>query len=1181
VVFIKKIELTGFKTFPRRTSITLGKGMNVIIGPNGSGKTNLIDAVQFVLGELSARALRAKDFSNLLFFGNGEVPKANHATVSIQFDNSDRQIPIDTDIVSISRYVSEDGTSTYRVNGKRYSRGSLIDILAMAGLTSGTNIIHQGTTMKIADFSPEDRRKNIENIIGIAEYDKKKADAQVELREAETNLKVAMGKYEEVKKRLLELEKERNDLLRHNYIKKELNRLKAVKLSSKIVELQNKIKQLNFEIENKTAELNEIKTKRENLESQRVEKQKEWQNYADKVVDRGSDQLLALQKEIGDLNSEIARYKTSISSAKTSLHSYELMRNSKLDTLKSIKDQDTAAQNELKKLKRAYEQIQNLLNEKNSTRSEIISKITEIKQTASENATKLSNIEDQIEKLDLELGRLEVKIKAEKESCEILTEQIQTLEQRKAIFEGLLNDFSSRLKNVNELKKKEQRRLEEIFQTIDRVKKQKETAEMEIKNADRIVKQARLSVTEFESQKKLAENVLSEEKALKHIEDLAHVGAISGVYGRLNDHIRVRGEYKKAVEAASEGWLQALVVDRIDTVKKCAESLRRAKIGRIKVLPLENVQHVKSVERPKIAGIIGNATSFVDCATKYKPAVNFVLGDTLVATSEDAALEASRMGYRVVTIDGEIYEPGFMLEVGFYREPIDPSEIIPSDITIKRISDTVTSFEKLVEKRISELKRLDEQIIKLENDKTFQADTIKLFEHEASNLIQNVDRIHKDIVELNRRIRSYRHRFEKMQNSVANAESRQREVAQQLHSLRVEATSIRKKLSPETIAQLEGENATLEAEINDLQRKSIDYESKIATLESNIKNIFTPSLETIQGEMLGINRNIQRFQKEAEEATKLLEETTLRLKELESAKEQLSKMLLSKKEESKKFADQIEIINRQIQKVDREFASLNEPINQLRQDVLRYQLELEHCQNELKQLGYDRSVEINPEEISTLESSIDRLEDEFVNLSGKVNMLAADLYEPQKRAYKELSIRINQLEEEKREILNFMDTIEKEKRETFLTALTKVNTKFSEAFNAMTGGKGWLQLQNPEDPFAGGIDIIVTFPGKSPMMITAASGGEKSVVAVCYIFAIQSLSKTSPFYIFDEIDAHLDPINVKRLADLLSKEAQTSQIISISFKEAVAAEAERIYGIYSKNGISYVYSMPQVKVGAQ
>jgi len=1176
VVFVKRLELSGFKTFAKRTSITFDPGLNVIIGPNGSGKTNIVDAIQFVLGELSVRSMRAQNFSSLLFHGNNEIAKARHAVVSLQFDNSDRRLPIDTEVVTISRYIDSEGVSTYRLNGKKCSRGNLVDILGVAALTGGVNIIFQGTAMRIADYSPEDRRRSIENIIGIAEYDRKRAEAQNELREAEVNLKVAAGTFVEVKKRLVELERERNVFLRYSYIKRELNRLKAVRLSNRLIQLRARLQQIEVDKAAKETELEEIKKRRQELEGQRLEKEREWREYAEKVLDKGGDKLFTLQSEIGDLNSEITGLRTTISSSKISLQSYENMLRDRIESLKSIRENVVIARRELKRLAQAKEEIEAQINERMEQRDSLVSTITQIKETVDASAAKLAELEDQIEGLEREQGRLEVKIKAERESSDILADQIQNLEARKKNFEDIHSSFSERLKVINQLRQRERRRLEDILQTIEKVKRQRDSGESEIKSAEKIVKHGRISLTEFKSRKELAETVLSEERALEHLEELAKLGALNGVHGRLNERVRIGGGYKKAVEAAAEGWLQALIVDDMDVVWKCAESLRRAQIGRAKLLPLANLRNVKPVQKPEIKGIIGSVASFVECAAKYRPAVNFVFGDTFVASSEEAALDASDQGYRVVTADGQVFEPGFRLEVGFYREPVDLSEVIPSDVAIKRIGETVTSFEQLLDRRVAHLKHLGDDLMKLEGDKIAQIDTLKTLDQQVEDLDRNIDRIHKDIVELNRRLRSFNHRYQTLQESISSSETRIREAGDQLHNLRVEAANIRKKLKPETITRMEGERATLESEISSLERRHNEILSKMETLESNLKSILIPSLTNARGELSGIRRNINTHRRNMKAASKKLEETTAKLKELEAAKENLSGMLLAKKEESKKFKEDLEALDKQLRTVDREFEPRSEAVNSLLQEALRSQMEIEQAEKELELLGFEATTAIEADDLAVLESSIENLHEEFERLADKVNMTAVESYEPQRKNYRELSVRINQLEEEKSTILRFMESIDREKREVFLSALEKVNRKFSESFNLITKGRGWLQLQNPEDPFTGGLDIIVEFPGKAQTLVTGASGGEKSVVAVCYIFAIQALAKTSPFYIFDEIDAHMDPVNVQRLSDLLAQEAQRAQIIAITFKEAVAMKANAVFGMTGLNGVTYVYSMPKI-----
>ncbi|MFQ5761652.1 MAG: AAA family ATPase, partial [Candidatus Bathyarchaeia archaeon] len=905
MVFLKRIDLSGFKTFARRTSVTFDQRLNVIIGPNGSGKTNIIDAIQFVLGERSPRLLRATNFAGLLFSGKGDMPRARHASVSLHLANRDRRIPVDTDEVVISRHVGPDGNSTFRLNGKRCSLSNLLDVLSSAALTGGMNVIHQGTTMRLADFSPEDRRRDVERILGIADYDRKKEEATVELRDAETNLKVARSKYDTVKERLLELERERNELLSYNYIKGELSRLKAAKLSTSLNGLRKRHQELSSLIGEKNQRLTEIKSKREQLDGELREKRREWQDYTERVVEKGGEQLLVLQKAIGDVNSDVAGLQTAISLAKTNLQAYENMRHDKQDTLSSIRDQIISARKESKKLQREKSRLEELLKEREKTRTQLLTDIANIKGNVEENANRLRTVEEQLDTLAAERAKLDVAVKAHGESVDILADQMQTLEVRKKESENVLATVASRYKEVSVLKRKEDKRLESLVQAIDRNTRQKQALEMEIRNADRVVKQARKSVTEFESRKSLAESVLSEEKALEHIEALVDARALRGIHGRLSEKVKIRSAYKMAVEAAAEGWLQALIAEDMETVRRCAESLKRSKIGRVKLIPLSNVQGLKSIEKPSVPGVQGTVASYVECVARYRPAVNFVLGDTFIAADEDAALRLSDMGYRAVTPDGEVYEPGFRLEVGFYREHIDLAEVVPSDNAIKGISETVNTFEGLLQRRSVELQNLGDELIRLEGEKALQAESMRYFEYELSQMEQNLERTHKYVVELNRKLRSLRTKHQNISGLLSSHASRQSEIDGQLHTLRLEIVPLRRRVKPEAITMLEGESAEVEAAINELRRTLNEVESKIATLESNVQNIHVPSFSTVRGEMMGINRNISSMTRKIQDSTERLQSANSKLKEMGRQKEKHSEMMLAGKEESKKFDKEI------------------------------------------------------------------------------------------------------------------------------------------------------------------------------------------------------------------------------------------------------------------------------------
>ena len=414
---------------------------------------------------------------------------------------------------------------------------------------------------------------------------------------------------------------------------------------------------------------------------------------------------------------------------------------------------------------------------------------------------------------------------------------------------------------------------------------------------------------------------------------------------------------RKAVEAAAEGWLQALVVEDMEVVRVCAETLKRAKIGRVKLLPLSNLKNIKTVKNPNIPGILGPATMFVECSTRYQPAVNFVLGDTLIASDEKTALIVSEQGYRVVTVDGEVFEPGLRLEVGFYREPIDLSEILPSEETIKRISETVNSFEKLLDGRKSDLKRLSNELVRLESEKIAHEDNIKFFERDLVELRQNLERVHKNLVEVNRKIRSLNHKYEKSKTWIFEAETRQKQIEQRLHVLRVEAANLRKKLKPETITNLEAEKAKLETEINELQRQFDELKTRLTMHNSNLENVLLPSLNTTRREILGIGANLRKRNKDFEMATEKLKEVTEKLEMLEKEKEELTVQMMAKREEHKKYANMVEELNKQIRKINNEMEPYINAVNDLKQELLRYQIELDHNLKELQTLGYE-----NPDE---------------------------------------------------------------------------------------------------------------------------------------------------------------------------------------------------------------------------
>jgi chromosome segregation protein len=320
-----------------------------------------------------------------------------------------------------------------------------------------------------------------------------------------------------------------------------------------------------------------------------------------------------------------------------------------------------------------------------------------------------------------------------------------------------------------------------------------------------------------------------------------------------------------------------------------------------------------------------------------------------------------------------------------------------------------------------------------------------------------------------------------------------------------------------------------------------------------------------------VERQLRVLEDEGKEAIEEKISLENELKRIEGEKEELTHSVLTARKESKKFTDKIDETDKQLQRLDTEYEHADRLLNQLQLSFQSFQLQFDQYTVKLKELGYNEPLVVTPEQFEASESSLRLMRLELERL-GAVNQLAFSHYAEQIARYKELSIRMNELEKEKQSIIAFMEEIERKKRNVFMEAYDKINGNFSEYFLKLTdGGEASLKLDNPEEPFSGGMDMIVQFPGKPPILVSGASSGERSVAAVAFLFAIQDYLPSS-FYLFDEIDAHLDAFHVAKLGELLVEQSVKSQFVVITLKPEMANKAERVYGVYEHKGISHVVS---------
>jgi len=1179
--YIKKIELKGFKSFgPQTVKVLLDKGFTAITGPNGSGKTNIVDAVLFALGELSVKRLRAENAAKLIFHGSEKagLEKAKMAKVIIQFDNSDGRIPVDTATVTISREVYRNGQSVYRLNGRRISRAHIMEILSMAGISSTSqNIILQGTITRLADISPVERRKIIEDLVGIAQYDAEKAEAEEKLRAADLSIRTAMGRIDEVQTRVEDLERERNELLRYNFLKNEIKKFEAVKLSHDITQIRKKIELDSIQAEKIKSKLEKIRVIREQHRLKRREIEGEWRKLSSEIVEEGGSQVLRVQMRIGELKSKLTELTTKISSGRTSLEGLRKIRENNLQQYQSIRNEIRENRLKIRRLKAEYERILGEINAKQAGHDALAREAAQLWESIGENSRKIRELELQLDKDYKRLAFLRSEQAKSQTAIKIRERRLKDLNERRERFAATLGELGKSLAELEKVQKEQKAQLKSLERMLERRIAQKEAIEREIAEAGKIAESAREAVVEFATQRELAETVAAEEKALKSIEELGELGVIPGVYGRLRNLIKIDKAYQKAIEVAAGGWLDALVVKDFDAAFTCTETLRRMKLGRIKIIPLEGISNAKPIKVPEGKSVSGAAFSFIKYARQYESAVFFVFGDTLVVQDDTTAFALCNEGYRAVTVNGDLYEPGGALESGYYRAPIDFSAIIPSETAIKSLDEAVTALQQHLLRRENDVASLEEEIDRTHVEIARLSEAITMLDREIARVKRSIKRTKSNVRRIDANIKRVESEIEAEKAKIWTCKAEKSAIQKEIRKLQGELAVLRRKVDPANIQEMETKREKISEEINTLRQKLGAVQTEISTLQSQYDNVLRIGYKNAKIQLSKVEQQLKKVESEVEAALQEREKLKQELVDLEKSRVELSKTVLSAKEEAQKFTAQIDEIDKVLRKLDVEYEETDRLWNQHQLNIQTSLIQLEQWQNQLKQFGYEKPLEVTAKEVEEAEASLRMLKFEFERIEA-VNQLALSHYAEQISRYKELSLRMNELEREKQAILRFMEEIERKKHRVFMEAFEKINQNLQKYFSKLTGGGiATLKLENPEDPFAGGIDMIVQFPHKPSIVVGGASGGERSVAAVAFLFAIKEFTPAT-FYIMDEVDAHLDAFHVSKLADLLLEESEKAQFIVITLKPEMVNKAQKVYGVYERNGVSNVISAKFLEV---
>ena len=1158
---IIKLEMKGFKSFARQTDILFNNDFNVVLGPNGSGKSNVIDALTFVLGKSSAKSLRAEKSANLIYNGGKSKQGAKEGEVSIFFTNDEKEFPLDAKEVKVTRIIRDNGQSIYKINGKKHTRNEVLDLLTFAKIDpDGYNIILQGDIVQLVEMSGEERRKVIEQISDISIYEDKKLKALSELEKVEGSFKEAQIILNERKSYLSDLSKEREQAMEFKDLERDMKSGRATLLDKTIQEKRSGIEKIT------------------NSNSAMVEKQKK------------------LQEEITTLRKEIATKKTDIVAINRDIEARgdaeQVALHKKIEQLKvdvgTSKNKIQSIEDEINKIKERKSQLKETKVELTTKIDSLILQQKELA-TKKQSTTKLQGeikqkIEDFRKKHNLEgANELETKIEAldkqideKQKEVDTLREQHQELLRSKDRLELQIKNADEKINKVLEVSKLNKAEIEQLKQrkiefkkiTVELSQKLNQDAALasQLGSARAKVNFLNEELAKLNARKASIQETLGGSMAISKL--IENKNKIGGVFGTISSLGTVDAKYAKALEVAAGNKIKAIVVEDDGVAEKCIKYLKENQLGVATFLPLNKIRgHAVSEQDEATAKKThGLAIDLVKFDKKFKNIFSHVFTNTAIVDDIAQSRKIGIGAIRMVTLDGDLAEQSGVMQGGFRK-----GTTTGLGFTHKEVADKTEQYERELVDAQSICSTFDSQ--KLNGEEQIQ----KLRELKANlegDIIKQEKSLHldDDDLDMSKKLKA---EFEKELTTVSDdyfkATTAISTINRTLAQFKIDRQALRNQITdlrnPIKLAEL----TTFEEKLRQLQEESINVDGELKHIESQIVNILNPEQENVLKVIKQQEKEEQTFLHDKNLLSESISHLGKQLAELEEKEKGFYKQFKDAFTKRQKLTDEIDALEEKTIKKEEDIRDAERRNTVVSIEVAKLQAELQVLAEEFKDFG---DVQLMTEKSAEEIKSIVTKADNRLRSIGSVNMKAIDMYDRVDAEYKKLVEKRQLLTDEKEQVLLMINEIELRKKDLFLSVFNRLNENFQKIFTSLsTKGEAYLELENPEEPFSGGVTIKVKLAGKKFMDIRSLSGGEKTMTALAFIFAIQE-NEPASFYIMDEVDAALDKRNAEKLAELIKQYSQRAQYIVISHNDGVISAANTLYGVsMDTDGVSKVVSL--------
>ncbi|MEF2805753.1 MAG: chromosome segregation protein SMC [Massilistercora timonensis] len=1177
-MYLKSIEVQGFKSFAHKIKFDFHNGITGIVGPNGSGKSNVADAVRWVLGEQRVKQLRGGSMQDVIFSGTENRKPLSYASVAITLDNSDHQLPIDYEEVTVARRLYRSGESEYLINGSMCRLKDVNELFYDTGIgKEGYSIIGQGQIDRILSGKPEERRELFDEAAGIVKFKRRKNLSVKKLEEEQQNLLRVNDILAELEKQITPLEKQAETAREYLRKKEELKTydinmflLETARIREQIQGIEGKLAATRQELAEAGSAYADMKQEYEAVEEQ--------VDGIEAAIEKAKSQLNETTMLKQQLENQIALLREQIHSAHMNDEHYDQRAKTIETELLDREGQLAGRQKEQEEIKGELEKKQAL---ENQAREELITVQTRIATLAASIDKNKSDI--------MELLNNRASTKAKIQKYDTMLEQIQVrreqLSRRAAEAE---EEAASQEKQQNGYLEELERISGEIRTLAAESREYEEKIEAIQKDLAGRTEKFRIGQTAYhreqsrlESLKNITERYDGYGNSIRKVMD--HKGQEPGLLGVVADLIKVEKDYEIAVETALGGNIQNIVTSDEETAKRMIRFLKQNRFGRATFLPLTSMKARGGIQRPealKEKGVIGVADTLVKSDPAYRELVGYLLGRTLVVDNIDTGTAIARkyqQSLRIVTLEGELINPGGSMTGGAFKNS--------SNLLSRRRE--IEEFEKTVRQLKKEMDEFEAESDRLRQVRAGYYEKVEEIKEQLQKayVVQNTAKMNAD--QAGARVKASRDLVEDIQKEAQDLDRQITDIVDNQESINVELDTSQ-KLETQLTAKIEEEQAVLDQEHEvETEKQKVAEEMHLVCAGLEQKYDFVlENVTRIQDEMEKFQEELKELEENKGGTSREIQEKEEKIQDLRQTIENSGELFQEIQAEIEKYKNQREELTRKHRSFLQKREELSGHMAELDKEVFRLENQKESYEEasqkqydymwEEYELTYNRALELrdgNLTDLAKMKRRIQDLKNEIRGL-GNVNVNAIEDYKNLYDRYDFLKKQHDDLVEAEATLVQIIEELDAAMRKQFQEQFARISQEFDQVFKELFGGgKGTLELMEDEDILEAGIRIIAQPPGKKLQNMMQLSGGEKALTAIALLFAIQNL-KPSPFCLLDEIEAALDDNNVVRFAKYLHKLTKNTQFIVITHRRGTMTAADRLYGItMQEKGVSTLVSV--------